>query len=236
MIESRQKYDNIPVDAESIRCMAACRLNKIPPAAHAALEPVTVDELLLAVKNVKANKSPERDGICQEFFKANWEWLKQGILVIMKQMFVDGIITENQKRGVLVCLPKKPGATNLEDYRPLSLFNTNYKLLTRIIVNRIRPWMPDILRPSKHCSREGSTILEAVAAMRNVVAYAEISNNPLCILSIDFKESFDNISHTYLFELFREYGFGECFRQHMWRMSENTTSKIRMNGQGISPI
>jgi hypothetical protein len=46
--------------------------------------------------------------------------------------------------------------------------------------------MPDILRPSKHCAREGSTIL-AVAAMREAVTYAEISHTPLCILSIDFR-------------------------------------------------
>jgi len=218
--------------------MAACRLNRIPPAANAALdEPVTVDELLLAVKKVKVNKSPGRDGICQEFFKANWESLKQDMLVIMNQMFVDGIITENQKHGVLVCLPKKLGAANLEDYRPLSLLNTDYKLLARIIANRIRPWMPDIhvLRPSKHCAREGSTILDGVAAMREAVAYAKISNTPLCILSLDFKEFFDDISHTYLFELLRGIPFGQCFRQRMRRMFENT-SKIRMNGQRTSPI
>jgi hypothetical protein len=96
--------------------MAACRLNKILPAANAVLdEPVTVDELLLAVKKVNANKSPGRDGICQEFFNTNWEWLKQDMLVIMKQMFVNGIITENQKHCVLMCLSKKPRATKLED-------------------------------------------------------------------------------------------------------------------------
>jgi len=49
-----------------------------------------------------------------------------------------------------------------------------------------------------------------VAAIQDAVAYAEVSNTPLCVLSIDFKEAFDNISHTYLFELLREYGFDEC--------------------------
>jgi hypothetical protein len=64
----------------------------------------------------------------RNFFEANWERSKQDMLV-MNQMFVDGIITENQKHGVLIYLPKKPGATNLEDYRPLNLLNTDYKLL-----------------------------------------------------------------------------------------------------------
>lgn len=81
---------------------------------------------------------------------------------------------------------QKTESHEIRGLRPLSLLNTDYRLLARIIANRIRPWMPDILRPSKHCAREGSTIL-AVAAMREAVTYAEISHTPLCILSIDFR-------------------------------------------------
>jgi hypothetical protein len=54
-----------------------------------------------------------------------------------------------------------------------------------------------------------------VPVVRESVAYAEITNTPLCILSIDFKEAFDDISHTYFFELLREYGFGECIGRFM---------------------
>lgn len=59
---------------------------------------------------------------------------------------------------------------------------------------------------------------------------------PRCAYCRLILESFDNISHTYLFEILIEYGFGECFRQRMRRMFENTTSKIQMNGQRTSPM
>lgn len=71
----------------------------------------------------------------------------------MDQMFVDGIITVNQKHGGLVCLPKNP------------LLNEDYKLLARIIANRLQPRMSVTLRPSQHCAKEGSTTFEAVAAI-----------------------------------------------------------------------
>jgi hypothetical protein len=48
--------------------------------------------------------------------------------------------------------------------------------------------------------------LDAIAAVREAVAYAE-TNNALCILSLDFEAAFDNISHTYLFKMLKAYGF-----------------------------
>ena len=71
--------------------------------------------------------------------------------------------------------------------------------------------MSDILQSSQHCGRQGNTIFEAVAAIRDIVAYTEVYNEPVCLLTIDFKEAFDRISHSYLYTILREYGFTEEF-------------------------
>jgi len=92
-----------------------------------------------------------------------------------------------KKHGILVCIPKNSDPEGIEDYRPLTLLNSDYKLLTKIMANRMRPWMTDIIQKSQHCGPHGNTIFDAAAAVRDVVAYAEISGTPLCILSIDFK-------------------------------------------------
>jgi hypothetical protein len=87
----------------------------------------------------------------------------------------------------------------IEDYRPLTLLNTDYKLLIRIIANRMHLCITDIIQKGQSYGPHGNTIFDAAAAVRDVVAYAEVSGTPLCILSIDFKEAFDKISHDYLF-------------------------------------
>ena len=75
--------------------------------------------------------------------------------------------------------------------------------MARIIANRLRPWLVDLLQPSQHCGVQGNTVLDAIAAVTEAVAYAETTNNALCILSLDFKAAFDNISHTYLFTMLK---------------------------------
>jgi hypothetical protein len=66
----RCRYDHITIDDECVRRITDCGLRTIPPAANEALEePITMDELLQAIKKGKAREAPGRDGICLEFFK-----------------------------------------------------------------------------------------------------------------------------------------------------------------------
>jgi hypothetical protein len=176
---------------------------------------VTFDELFCAIKQGKPNKAPRRDGICLEFCKVTWETTKQDMLDIMNDMYKDGKITDQQKYGIIVCIPKQGNLTRPEEYRPLTLLNTDYKLLTRIIANRLRIWMKDILRHAQHCRLSENTVFEELATIRDAVAYAEVSGFPLCILSIDFKESFERISHYYFFARLRKHGLNEKFLRHI---------------------
>ena len=110
-----------------------------------------MEELLQAAKQGKPKKAPGQAGICLEFFKKTWKVTKYDLLEVMNNMYRDGIISDQQHCGILVCLPIKPDPTRTEDYRDLTLINTDYKLFTRIIANRLRPWLAGILQPSQNC-------------------------------------------------------------------------------------
>ena len=114
----------------------------------------------------------------------------------MNDTYKDGKITDQQKYGIFVCIPKQGNPTRPVDYRPLTLLNTDYKLLTRTIANQLLIWMKDTLRPAQHCGLSETTVFEALATLRDAVTYAEVSGTPLCILSIDFKEAFDRFPTT----------------------------------------
>ena len=54
-------------------------------------------------------------------------------------MFLNNQITTNQKHGILICLPKNQGSHTPDSYRPTSLLTTEYKLLARIMAQRLKP-------------------------------------------------------------------------------------------------
>ena len=114
--------------------------------------------------------------------------------------------------------------------------NADYKLLTRIIENRLRPLMTDLLQPSQHYSVPGNTILEAVAAVWEAIARATVTKAPLFIVSLDFQAAFDNISHTYLLAILQGNGFSERFIHRIRDMCENAKSSIQINGRISTPF
>jgi hypothetical protein len=181
-------------------------------------------------KKGKRNKSPGLDGISHEFFIKEWEMIKTDLTGIIITMYKEGLITNQQKQGIIVCPPKIEAPVLPDNYRLLTLLNTDYKLLMRIIANRIHPWLEDVLHRNQYCGRMGSTIFDATATARDIIAYAQEFNKPVCLLKVDLKDAFDSISHLYLFNILREHGFSASFCSRIRRIYDNATSIILING------
>jgi len=184
--------------------------------------PLTTDELYRAIHKGGGRKAPGRDGISNEFFKTNLERLKEEMLEIFTQMLVKQKLTEFQKRGVIVCIPKSDKAVAPD--------------LARIVEGRIRPALVEVLHASQHCGVPGKSIFDTVATVRDAVVYAEMVNAPLCVLSLDFKEALHKISHKYLFTILQSYGFSDALLRCIENMYTNATSVVHINGHISGPI
>jgi hypothetical protein len=102
-------------------------------------------------------------------------------------MLLDGTIESSQTKGVIVYVPKKQRPQIREDYTPFTPLNADTKLLARILVKRMRPWLNEILHPSQYCGVGDNNILGAVAAVRETVTETEMGKQPVCLLSLDFR-------------------------------------------------
>jgi hypothetical protein len=100
---------------------------------------ITSGELHYAIKRGKKNKAPGFEGICQEFLQTFWVKTKDELLQILSDMYGGLNINDQQKFRILICLPIRKNAASMDNYRPLTILNANFKLLTRIIANRLKP-------------------------------------------------------------------------------------------------
>jgi len=145
-------------------------------------------------------------------------------------MFLNDPLSVQQVKGHVVCIPEKPHPVRIEDYRPLTLLNADYKILARIIANRLKPILPEQIHSQQHCGIQGTSVFEAIATIRDVVAHAETTNSPLCVISLDFHSAFDRISHRYLEGTLRAYGFEDLFVRRIMGLYRNATSEVQING------
>ena len=100
------------------------------------------------------------------------------MLALFNQMYLDGRILEKQKHGVVMRITNSDNPTTPEDYRPIILLNKAYKILARIVANRLRSTFSEMLHPSQYCGLPGNTIFDAVATVWDGIAYVELTIHP----------------------------------------------------------
>jgi hypothetical protein len=87
---------------------------------------------------MREEKAPGSGGIGLEFCKVNRIRIQDDIVHMIRQMLLERKVSAQQKHGVSVCLPKASDRTIPGDFRPVTLFNTVYKIMARIIAYRLR--------------------------------------------------------------------------------------------------
>jgi hypothetical protein len=141
-----------------------------------------------------------------------------------------------QKHGVVICLPKSDGDNTPNGYGPISLLNTVYKLLARILARCRRQVTAEQLQHTQFCGVPVNSILDAASQVRDVIAHAENTGTPLCILTLDFHNAFDRISHDYLFRILQRYGIRQCFIERLRVMYSDATTSVQINDTLVGPI
>ena len=140
---------------------------------------ITDQECIEAIKEMKNQKSPGSDGITTEFYKLFWNEIKAYFLKSINFSFQKQELTELQKQSIITLLPK-PGkdTTLLENWRHISLLNVDYKIITKVIANRIKKVLPNIIHEYQTGFMKGRYIGENIRLIYETLDYADDQNLP----------------------------------------------------------
>jgi hypothetical protein len=176
-----------PSESNDIRCLLE--------------QPITSDDLLTAWPPGARHKVPTIDGLSLEFYTANWETIRTRFLQLLNHLFLHKYNPPRQKQGIVVFLPKSTSPRTPDEYRPISLLTTEYKLIARILARSHWHVIALQLQNSQFSGVPGNSILDSISCVRDAVAQAKTTGTPLCILILVFQQAFDRISHQYLFQI-----------------------------------
>lgn len=106
-----------------------------------------MEEVRNALFSLHPTKAPGTERLHPIFFQKFWETTKLSILQLAQDALKNKEIWEGIGRSIISLIPKVPNPENINHLRPISLCNTAYKVITKILVNRLRPVMEDLLAP-----------------------------------------------------------------------------------------
>ena len=127
----------------------------------------------------------------------------------MNRCLSEGILPLSLRQCYITLICKdKTKADLLTNWRPISLLNCDYKILSKVLSLRLRRVIGEIVHPDQTCSIPGRSIQDNVHLIRNLIEYVDDKHMPAAILSLDQSKAFDRVSHEYLFNVLHSFGFG----------------------------
>ena len=152
---------------------------------------ITADECKKAIDSMPNNKSPGTDGLTAEFYKYFWEDIKKLVMESFNCAFSKGVLSIEQRRGIISLIPKKDKDSRfLKNWRPITLLNTDYKVLTKVLSSRLQHALKEIIFPDQTGYIKGRYIGENIRTIDDIIAYTTLKNKEGYIVLLDFEKSF----------------------------------------------
>ena len=161
-----------------------------------------------AVKNMKSNKSPALDGLTSEFYKTFWSDLKYLFYNSLKKIYENKEMSFSQRLAVMTLIHKKGDTKLLKNYRPISLTNTDYKIIAFVFARRLQKIIDKLISKNQSAYIKGRFIGENARLILDIFDYCEENNYDGILLFLDFEKAFDSVEWNFLVKSLIKFNFG----------------------------
>ncbi|KAK8934118.1 hypothetical protein KSP39_PZI014314 [Platanthera zijinensis] len=172
--------------------------------------PPTDAEIKKTVFSFGRNKAPGCDGVTHSFFTHFWNFTEFDLNAAVKNFFATGFMEAKWKETLVVLIPKCSSPSLPEHYRPISLCSTIYKVVAKIIANRMKP---------------------ALQKLSNAISYLGIMLRPGKVRIADFDHLLDKITCK-----IRAWGLRHLSMAGRSALIRSTLSAIPLHALAHSPV
>lgn len=228
----RSYFENLYSSEEAVPSMDFMPIRTIPENNQAnenLMQIITQDDVLTAIKGSSSRKSPGSDGLPKEFFLKTWQIIGFEFTNVINDA-LQGKATRQFYDGILVLVKKKGSDKSVKGYRPISLLNYDYKVLARILKQRIHCLLPLVLSNNQKCSNGKRTIFEATNRIYDKICQLKHLRQNALLVSFDLDHAFDRVSHQFLQQTMIRMNFNANFVELLATIWNQSYSKILING------
>lgn len=167
------------------------------------------EEVFEVVRKMNPIKSPGPDGLPARFFQKYWCTVGRDVVQLVQNAFCYGIIPRSVNDTSIVLIPKVLHVSVFKHPRPISLCNTIYKIVSKIIAMRIRPFLDRIVYPTQSAFVLGWWIRENLILSNEIVHTMKMMKDDkgLVGIKIDMNRAYDRVEWNVLNGLLANYGF-----------------------------
>lgn len=183
------------------------------------------------MNGIDNDKAPGLDGFGACFFKKAWHIIKQDVIATVQDFFRNNRMYRAVNCSSVTLIPKHKGAKEIKDYRPIACCSTLYKIISKILANRLSKVLGTIVGNNQAAFVKGQKIHNHILLTYELIkGYERKRISPRCFMQMDIQKAYDTVDWNALEKILNEVG---CPRQFTnWIMIAVSTVSYRFNVNG----
>jgi hypothetical protein len=189
-------------------------------------------EIKSAVFSLNKESAPGPDGFGAFFFQTYWDIIQVDVVKAVLEFFTTSWIMPGYNSNIIALLPKIPTASTIEQYRPIAMANFKFKIISKVIADRLAPIMPSIISEEQmgfiH-QRNIQDCLCVASEATNLLHNKSFGGN--LALKIDITKAFDTLEWPFLMKVLKQFGFNEVFCNWIQVILNSAFLSVSVNGK-----
>ncbi|GJT41078.1 reverse transcriptase [Tanacetum coccineum] len=195
---------------------------------------VTTTEVYEALMQMAPTKAPGPDGMPALFFQKFWVSVGPTIVNMVSSFFESGVLPPNINKTLITLIPKVSKPESLKDLRPISLCNVLYKIISKVLVNRIKPILPRIIQENQSAFVSDRVITDNAIVAFEVLHWLKNKKNGKkgsLALKVDMSKAYDRVEWPFIHSVLKKFGFPTHFTKLIMTCVSSVTFSFNINGQ-----
>ncbi|XP_021994626.1 uncharacterized protein LOC110891242 [Helianthus annuus] len=169
---------------------------------------VTEDEVKKAMFSIGIDKAPGPDGFTAAFFKSAWHIVGNDVSRAIIDFFDTGNLLRELNHTLIVLVPKVPSPSVVTDFRPIACCNVIYKCITKILAERVKRALNNIVSINQSAFVPGRKISDNILLTQELMHnYHRNSGPPRCAFKVDIQKAYDTVDWKFLKNILLGFGF-----------------------------
>lgn len=195
--------------------------------------PVLEEEIKMAAFSVKGTSAPGDDGLTGAFYQKYWHIVGPSLSEEIQKFFHTSIMPDGWNHTLLSLLPKITKPTRMQDMRPISLCSVQYKIISKILCNRLKTILPQIISDTQGAFISGRLISDNILIAHEMVhglrTNTKVSEECMAIKT-DMSKAYDRVEWNFLEVLMEQMGFDRSWIRWIMSCVSSVSFSVLLNG------
>ncbi|XP_062114673.1 uncharacterized protein LOC133825790 [Humulus lupulus] len=203
------------------------------------IKPVEPEEVKQALFQMHPDKSPGPDGFSPGFYQKFWDIVGEDIVCMVQEFFTTGYFPTHLSETHIVLIPKKSAPDSMGDLRPIALCKVVYKVVSKVMVNRLKTVLTMVISETQSAFVPGRLITDNIMVAFEVMHYLKrkgSGRDGFMALKLDMSKAYDRIEWGFLEAMMKKMGFGDHWVSLVMKCVSLVSYKIAIAGRELGPI